>query len=301
MPAGKSPGLGKIHNRSEEPAAGVAPDPPQGPVRRALWPAGAGDGEGVTRTMLPVDRHSEILRMLDSSNVVKVSDLSGRFRVSEETVRRDLERLEQDGVVRRIYGGAVRVSGRAMELSFQKRQTRNLDQKRHIAAVAKDLIADGESVIMDSSTSSLELARALPHMRLTVLTNSVTTVMELANKDIHVMSTGGILRQNNLSFVGSIAERALEGYYVDKAFLSCRGLTAREGATDASDQEVELKRRMLRAAKRVVFLVDSSKFGQVGFCSICPLRDIHVIVTDSKVPPQVVAELQDAGVEVLIA
>ncbi len=280
------------------------PTPPERDAARTgagAQPAGNSTGGREVKEVLPVDRHSEILRMLDSSNVVKVSDLSGRFRVSEETVRRDLERLEQDGVVRRIYGGAVRVSGRAMELSFQKRQTRNLDQKRRIANLAKDLIADGESVIMDSSTSSLELARALPHMRLTVLTNSVSTVMELANKDINVMSTGGILRQNNLSFVGPIAERALEGYYVDKAFVSCRGITVREGATDASDLEVELKRRMLRAAKRVIFLVDSSKFGQVGFCSICPLRDVHTIVTDSKVPPYVVSELQEAGIEVLIA
>jgi DeoR/GlpR family transcriptional regulator of sugar metabolism len=278
----------------------MKPRPADGATRHPMAPESSARKE-VNVEMLPVDRHSEILRMLDSSNVVKVSDLSGRFRVSEETVRRDLERLEQDGVVRRIYGGAVRVSGRAMELSFQKRQTRNLEQKRRIASLAKDLLADGESVIMDSSTSSLELARALPHMRLTVLTNSVTTVMELADKDINVMSTGGILRQNNLSFIGSIAERALEGYYVDKAFLSCRGVAAREGATDASDLEVELKRRMLRAAKRVIFLVDSSKFGQVGFCSICPIRDIHTIVTDGKVAPQVVSELQDAGVEVLIA
>ncbi len=239
--------------------------------------------------------------MLDRTNVVKVSDLSGRFKVSEETVRRDLERLEQDGVVRRIYGGAVRVSGRAMELSFQKRQTRNLDQKRRIANLAKDLLADGESVVLDSSTTALEVARALPHMRLTVLTNSVSTVLELANKDINVMSTGGMLRQNNLSFVGPIAERALDGYYVDKALISCRGLSVREGATDASDLEVELKRRMLHAARRVIFLVDSSKFGQVGFCSICSLRDIHTIVTDSKVSPHAVAELQDSGVEVLIA
>jgi DeoR family fructose operon transcriptional repressor len=251
--------------------------------------------------MLPVDRHTEILRMLDSSNVVKVSDLSGRFKVSEETVRRDLERLEQDGVVRRIYGGAVRVSGRAMELSFQKRQARNLEQKRRIAMLAKDLISDGESILMDSSTSTLELARALPHMRLTVLTNAVATVMELAHKDIDVMSTGGVLRQNNLSFVGPVAERALEGYYVDKAFLSCRGMTAREGATDASDLEVELKRRMIRSAKRTIMLVDSTKFGQVGFCSICSLRDVHTVVTDNKVAPHVVDELQDAGVEVLIA
>lgn len=251
--------------------------------------------------MLPVDRHTEILRMLDSSNVVKVSDLSGRFKVSEETVRRDLEHLEQDGVVRRIYGGAVRVSGRAMELSFQKRQTRNLEQKRRIAHLAKDLIADGESVLMDSSTSCLELARSLPHMQVKVLTNSVTTVMELAEKGVQVMSTGGTLRQNNLSFVGPIAERSLEGYYVDKVFLSCRGITLREGPTDASDLEVELKRKMLRAARRVIFLIDSSKFGQVGFCSIAGLREVHTIVTDAKVPPQSVAELQDAGVEVLIA
>lgn len=239
--------------------------------------------------------------MLDCSNVVKVSDLSGRFKVSEETVRRDLERLEQDGVVRRIYGGAVRVSGRAMELSFQKRQARNLEQKRRIAALAKDLVADGESILLDSSTSSLELARALPHMRLTVLTNAVSTVVELATKGIDVMSTGGMLRQNNLSLVGPIAERALEGYYVDKAFLSCRGVTVREGATDASDMEVELKRRMLRAAKHTCLLVDSSKFGQVGFCSICSMHDIHTVITDGKVSAYIVDQLREVGVEVLIA
>jgi DeoR/GlpR family transcriptional regulator of sugar metabolism len=251
--------------------------------------------------VLPVDRHSEILRMLDSSNVVKVSDLSGRFQVSEETVRRDLERLEQDGVVRRIYGGAVRVSGRAMELSFQKRQARNLEQKRRIAMLAKEMISDGESILMDSSTSALELARALPHMRITVLTNAVTTVIELANKGIEVMSTGGMLRQNNLSFVGPIAERALEGYYVDKAFLSCRGLTLREGATDASDLEVELKRRMLRSARRAILLADSTKFGQVGFCSICPLSEFHAVITDNKAPTHVVDAVRDSGVTVLIA
>lgn len=218
--------------------------------------------------MLPVDRHSEILRMLDNNNVVKVSDLSGRFKVSEETVRRDLERLEQDGVVRRIYGGAVRVSGRAMELSFQRRQARNLEQKRRIAERAKDLIADGESIVLDSSTSTLELARALPYLRVMVLTNSVTAIMELANKGINVISTGGALRQNNLSLVGPLAERTLENYYVDKAFISCRGVTVREGVTDSSDQEVELKRRMLRAARRKILLADSSKFAQVGFCCV---------------------------------
>jgi DeoR family L-fucose operon activator len=251
--------------------------------------------------MLPVDRHSEILHILDTSNVVRVSDLSGRFRVSEETVRRDLERLEQDGVVRRIYGGAVRVSGRAMELSFQKRQTRNLEQKRRIAALAKDLVAEGESIVMDASTTALELARILPHMRLTVLTNGVSAILELANKGINVMSTGGALRQSNLSLIGPVAERSLDGYFVDKAFVSCRGLTAREGATEASDMEVALKRRMLKAAKRAVFLVDSSKFGQVAFCTICELGDIHTVVTDDKVAPDLVAEMEAAGVEVLIA
>jgi DeoR/GlpR family transcriptional regulator of sugar metabolism len=268
---------------------------------RALVPCAKPVQEGGDSGVLPVDRHSEILRMLDSSNVVRVSDLSGRFKVSEETVRRDLERLEQDGVVRRIYGGAVRVSGRAMELSFTKRQTKNLEQKRRIALLAKDLVSDGESILLDSSTTVLELARALPHMHLTVLTNAVSTVMELANKGITVISTGGLLRQTSLSFIGPIAERALDGYYVDKAFISCRGLTLREGVTDASDLEVELKRRMLRAAKRCILLVDSSKFGQVGFCSICGIKDIHTIVTDNKANPRMVEELRNAGVEVLVA
>lgn len=248
------------------------------------------------------ERYDRIRQLVDADHFVKVVELSQLFAVSEETIRRDLLRLEEEGIARRIHGGAVLVTGRGGEPSLQGRETRNREQKRQIAMIASQIIQPGDTVVMDPSSTVLELARLLPDlMPITVLTNSVAVMLEFAKKQITVTCTGGLLRPEILSLVGPVAERSLTGYHVDKAFVSCRGLDVIEGATDASDMEVELKRRMLRAASQVILVVDSSKIGKVAFCTICELREIHTVVTDSGAPVEVLREMTAAGVDVRVA
>ncbi len=250
---------------------------------------------------MPVEaRHSEILRLLDAGRCVKVSDLSRRLGVSGETIRRDLERLEREGAVRRIHGGAVRVLGRAVEVPFTSRRTRQIDQKRRIARLARTLVSNGDTILIDASTSTLELAKSLPPMEVTVVTNSLQAVMELGGLGVDVIATGGTLRHPSLSMVGPVALRTLEERHADTVFFSCRGLTLGEGVTDASDVEADMKHRMIRAARRAVLLADGSKLGRVGFCSICPVGDLFAVVTDREAPAETLEELRAAGVRVLV-
>ena len=246
-------------------------------------------------------RHTEILRLLDSGRCIKVSDLSRQLGVSGETIRRDLDQLEREGAVRRIHGGAIRVHGRAVEVPIQSRRERHAEEKRRIARVARDLVHDGETILIDASTSALELAKSLPPKDVTVVTNSLTAVLELAGLGCNVIATGGLLRRPSLSMVGPVALRTLEERHADTLFLSCRGLTVGEGVTDASDVEADLKRRMLRAAQRAILLADGSKLGRVGFCSICGVTDLHAVVTDRAAPPALVSELRALGVQVHLA
>lgn len=248
-----------------------------------------------------VTRHTEILRLLDDGRCLKVSELSRQLGVSGETIRRDLDQLEREGAVRRIHGGALRVHGRAVEVPLQSRRSRYTEEKRRIAHVARDLVEDGETILIDASTSALELAKSLAPKAVTVVTNSLTAVLELSGIGCNVIATGGLLRQPSLSMVGPVALRTLEGRHVDTLFLSCRGLTVREGVTDASDVEADLKRHMLRAARRTILLADGSKLGRVGFCSICAVTELHAVVTDRSAPAPVLAELQALGVQVRLA
>ena len=136
--------------------------------------------------------------------------------------------------------------------------------------------------------------------RLTVLTNSVHVLIKLAGKpDIHLIGTGGVIRETALSFVGPLADRAVEERHVDRVFLSGRGISEK-GLTDTNELEVELKKRMIQASRQVVALVDHTKFGYIGFCRLAPLSEIDVLI-DSGVDPREVTRLEKAGIEVIVA
>lgn len=254
--------------------------------------------------LLVPERRAEIVRLIEQRGSARVGELSHRFGVTEETIRRDLEELEREGVLRRTYGGAVGMThGSSHELPHARREEKNREQKERIAAAAAGLVQDGETIAVDASTTALELVRRLQaHQNLTLLTNSVQIVWELArHSGIQVISTGGTLRGNSLSFVGPLAERALTEYHVDKAILSCKGLSLQHGLTDSNELEVELKKRMVQAAAQVIALVDSSKLGYVGFSRIIPISGIHTLVTDSGIQPNIRRELEERGVKVRVA
>lgn len=253
--------------------------------------------------LLALERRAEIARRIEEQGSVRVSRLSRDLGVTEETIRRDLEALEKEGVLKRTHGGAVHPRGISYESPHHGRHDLNRAEKEAIARAVAGLIGDGETVLLDASSTALYVARALQGKQaLTILTNSLAIVNELKGEErFTVFCTGGALRRRSLSFVGPHAERALADYHVDRAVISCRGLDLEKGFTDSNELEVELKKRMIEAANEVIAAVDSSKWGYIGFARIGPVQAAQRIVTDKGADPEEVERLRELGIEVIVA
>lgn len=254
--------------------------------------------------LLAPERRAEIARLVEAQGSVRVSNLCSLFHVTEETIRRDLEALEKQGVLERTYGGAVSPRRISYESPYANREISNQAEKTAIAHAICDLVSDRQTILLDASSTALYVARALvqKRQRLTVMTNSFAIVNELKNHDqITVMCTGGTLRPNTLSFVGPQAERVIKEYHFDKAIISCKGFNIERGFTDSNELEVEMKKLMLAAANEVIAAVDSSKWGYVGFALIGPTQSVHRIVTDQKVDLDQVERARKTGVDVIVA
>jgi len=232
--------------------------------------------------MLAIERKNEILAMLKQEGSVLVAPLALRFGVAEETIRRDLEKLEQEGLAKKTYGGAVLASGTSSDASYRVRAKTNTKQKSIIADKVFDLVSDGENILMDASSTSVLIAKKLKQKKkLTILTNSVEILLDFAdNKNATVISTGGVLRDSSLSLVGRDAERVIENYTADKAIISCKGIDFEKGVTESNIAEAEVKKAMAANAKYVVLALDSSKFGSLSFARLIDLKNVHTVVTD---------------------
>ena len=181
--------------------------------------------------MLAIERKNEILSILQKEQRVLVAELSTRYQVTEETIRRDLEKLEKEGFVKKTYGGAVLNKNSTIDMPLKIREKTNRKEKQKIAQTVASLIEDGESIMLDSSSTSLMIAQELKKKKkLTVITNSVEVLIELSGcEGIKVISTGGTLRDSSLSLVGKMAQDVLEKYYVDKAILPARESISQKG------------------------------------------------------------------------
>lgn len=251
--------------------------------------------------MLPLERRSEILKQLEKDGTVYVSSLSESFGVTEETIRRDLERLETAGHLVRTHGGAIRSDANTpkLEQSAKIRKATNIKEKTAIAKLISNLIQDGDDIMVDDSSTSLFAVQELKKKHnLTLITNSLDILSEVADaSDWNVMGTGGVLRERSMSFVGNQAETMITNFYVDKAIISCKGLDISRGFTDSTEPSALIKRRMIDSAREVILAVDSSKFDLISFVQIGRLNRVTAIVTD-KAPSQqwldVLAEYQIA-------
>ena len=172
--------------------------------------------------MLAIERKNEILAILQKEQRVLVSELSQKYDVTDETIRRDLEKLESEGYVKRTYGGAVLNKNTSMDLPLRIREKNNRREKQIIARLVAQVVEEGDSIMLDASSTSLMIAKELKDMnKLTVVTNSVEVLIELAGHEgVRVISTGGMLRDSSLSLIGTAAQKALSGYNVDKAIIS---------------------------------------------------------------------------------
>lgn len=233
--------------------------------------------------MLTVERIQEIIAALKSKNAVTVKELAKKYYASESTIRRDLDKLEKMGMIKKIYGGAVLLEGINSEIPLLVREGEQKSAKDMIAHLASFLVENGQVLCLDSSSTVLHM---VPHLReferLTILTNGAKTAVEcstLSGARIH--STGGLLRENSLSFIGEAAKVACANFYTDILFFSCRAFSLEGGLSDISEEEAALRRQMIKNTKKAVLLLDSSKLDALSFCRIGE-PDIHTVITDTR-------------------
>lgn len=252
------------------------------------------------------ERRRAILDRLAKDQVVQVSELSREYNISEVSVRRDLIYLERMGILRRIHGGAVLVSGqRPASPPPPERTISHAAEKARIGQAAAALISPGDRVIFDSGTTVLQVARSLSQElrtsgNLTVITNSMPIVRELGScPGVHLILLGGVYLPQYEVTVGPPAVEQLRSLHADKLFLGADGLTFAKGVTTANVLEAEVNRATIAAAEEVIVVADSSKIGQIGLVTIAHLDSINQLITDTDAPPDFVATLRERGIAVL--
>ncbi len=250
-----------------------------------------------------IERRKEIVRLTEANRRVNVAALAKQFAVSTVTIRNDLNALSARRLVVRSRGGAVASTRLTRELSVQEKYKENLSCKRRLGQAVANLIGeDIRSIIVDSGTTTEEVALCLVgRSGLRVLTNGLNIASALANTDgIEVRVTGGMLRKKSMSFYGRHAEESLRFLHFDKLILGADGIDPDVGVTTHFEHEASLNRMMCQAARQVILVADSSKFGRCGSHVICTLTEIDVLVTDAGVPGNLPDALKAKDIEVHI-
>ena len=251
--------------------------------------------------MFAVERQKYILEQLNEHGTVLVSKLSVELNVTEETVRRDLEKLESQEMLVRTHGGAIPVEENNVELSLEKRKNLNTDAKMKLAKEAVSMISKGDTIFLDASTTTFYMAKELKKMSsITVVTNSLRVVNELSGvSDITVISVGGIV-SNNQSFVGSHSENDIRNnFFANKMFFSSRGITHTGEILESNERECGVKKSMLCNSSEKIYLCDKSKIGRIGFAKLTVISEIDCIITEKGFDSEMKHKVEDDGIKVV--
>lgn len=247
-------------------------------------------------------RRNEIIDLISRQHTIKNSELIERYGISIETVRRDLEYLEQQGYLRRVYGGAVATASLGSEQEYAVRTSLRAHEKNAIAAEAAKLVSSEDSIYLGVGTTVQAMAPLLKGLHsLTVFTNALRTAVELSDAPgCSVILPGGQLRAKDLTLSGFPAEENFARFNVDKAFIGIGGITE-SGITDFHSAEACIHRQLIRNARQSIVLADSDKLGLRAVVNVCPLNEIDIVITDSNAPKPIVRALEQAGVRVILA
>ena len=234
--------------------------------------------------MLPIERKNAILARLVAEGKVVVSDLAKEYGVTEETIRRDLDKLEKEGLAKKTYGGAVKKDNLNVELPINVRKQTNVEGKKYISDIIGQMISDGDYILLDSSTTALFTVKSIADRHnITLLTNSIEVLLELPqNNDWRVICIGGEFMQYNLSFAGRQVESIIDEYHVDLCVISCKGLDMEKGITDTRDFNATIKKSFVRSAKKVILAVDNTKFDKTSFVRFANIGEIDAVITDKE-------------------
>ena len=252
--------------------------------------------------MLNEERRRAILEILNREGRVLVIDLAHRFETSQVTIRKDLEALHAHGLIHRTHGGGLPAREGALEdPTLREKEKLHRKEKLQIAAAAARMVQEGQVVILDSGTTTTEIARALRGFKtLTIVTNAVNIAAELSGTQVDVILTGGTLRKNSFSLVGPIAEETLRRLNADLLFLGVDGFDVHYGLSTPNLLEAKVNRTMVDVAKRTVAVCDASKFGRRSLSLIAPPSALHEVITDRGAPKADVRALKKIGIEVTL-
>jgi DeoR/GlpR family transcriptional regulator of sugar metabolism len=250
--------------------------------------------------LYPEIRRKSIIDLITNDGQVTVQALSQQFGVSEVTIRADLQKLAEAGLLLRTHGGAVAIEG-APELSVVLRQQKQVHAKNLIGKYCAGLVRDGDAIFLDISTTALAVSRHLKsHRNLTVITNSLITAQELLSvPSTNVILPGGTVRRETLSVTGEEGLSWVKKYNLRIGFFGAHGIGFPEGLTDVSQFEAQVKSEMVKQCKQVVGIFDGTKWGRVGFASFANLDEIDMVVTDQKADDVLVAQALASGIEVI--
>ncbi len=251
--------------------------------------------------MLAIERQRAILSVLAREGSVRVSELAELYQVTEETIRRDLGKLERQGRIVRSHGGALMAEPEESLRPFAWREVAYEREKAAIGEVAVTRIGEGERILLDASTTCWHMAKRLGDRPLTVVTISLQIPVALSGRtqiDVHVL--GGRLGKQSLSFIGPTAEAQIRQYHVDKLFLSCKGADLDRGISDVTEAQAHLRRIMLECADRKYLLIDHSKFGVQSLANICDISVFDEVITDDGTDGEIIDRLRGMGVETTV-
>jgi DeoR/GlpR family transcriptional regulator of sugar metabolism len=253
--------------------------------------------------MLAAERKLRIIEYVRQKRVATVAALAKEFQVHEATIRRDLADIEQEGLLRRTHGGVIVDQGANIEPSFSERATEQLEQKKRIGQKAAELVEDGDHIILDSGTTTIQIAHHLKQRsRLTVVTNDINIAAELRDeKGITVIVTGGVLYHSSFMLNGMFTDQVLATIHVQKAFIGTPAIHPKHGLTHPEALLVPAKQAMIRAAQEIIVVADDTKIGKTSLHTVAPIQSVHTFVTGSEASEAQIKSFRDAGVNVITA
>lgn len=270
----------------------------RGAARRAR-----GDVAGGRQNLLAEPRRMKILEWLQEEGSARVRDLSAAFAVSEATIRQDLERLEADGYITREHGGAYLKSVPQQVESMSLHHVQNMDRKQKIGQAAATLVGDGETIIIDSGTTTTQFAENLrTRQNLNIITNALNIALLLGGNPTNtVHMPAGQFKAPTLSLSGEKSVDFFVGIYAEKLFLATAGISFDAGLTYPAIGDIYVKRAMIKAASKVYLLADSTKIGRMSFSSLGGVELVHTLITDDGISPEDIAGFEKRGIEVILA
>ncbi|MHB1023419.1 MAG: DeoR/GlpR family DNA-binding transcription regulator [Acidobacteriaceae bacterium] len=249
------------------------------------------------------ERRAQIMQIMSSTGRVRVKDLARQFSTSSVTIRNDLNELQRRGLVLRSHGGAITPDARLLESPFQDRMQSHIEEKRRIGSLAATLIHDGETIILDSGSTTQEIARQIKNRQnLQVITNGVNIANELlGSKGVQTIIVGGTLRNDSASIVGRATEDMIDQFSADKLFLGGAGCDPEFGIGGANLEETMVNKAMLRIAREVILVADASKFTKRSISRIASFSEVDIVISDSGLAPDIQEKIRSLGCKLLLA